>query len=102
MNTRSCAALAEWCGHERTLTRPNQRWCGRSCRQKAYRERIKLLLKAALPARAAARREMAMARARERLERFRAHMERCRVNGYSVSYRESESVVSETIAILRT
>jgi hypothetical protein len=27
------------CGHERELTRPKQRYCGRSCQQEAYRRR---------------------------------------------------------------
>src|SRR3989442_13032605 len=64
------------CGHSRILTRPNQRWCGQSCRKKNYRERMKLLLKAAQPARAFARLEMKMAIMRERTERFRTDLER--------------------------
>jgi hypothetical protein len=49
---------------------------------------------------------MAMARARERLERLDAYMGRCRVNyrkcGRSVPFdREIESAVSETLAMLR-
>jgi hypothetical protein len=60
MNAKICRVTA--CGHERILTRPNQRWCSQSCRQRAYRERIKLLLKATQPARAVARFEMKMAR----------------------------------------
>jgi hypothetical protein len=67
---------------------------------------MKLLLRAAHPARAIARRELAMARARERLERLNAYMERCRVNyrksGGGVPFdREIESAISETLAMLR-
>jgi hypothetical protein len=35
------------CGQERALSRPNRKWCGQSCRQKAYREGLKLRLQKA-------------------------------------------------------
>jgi hypothetical protein len=67
---------------------------------------MKLLLKAAQPARAVARFEMKMAIMRERTERFRndleRHMERCRVSGCSASFDErTKSFISETLASLR-
>lgn len=67
---------------------------------------MKRLLKAAHPARLIERRELAMARARERLERLNAYMERCRVNyrksGRGVPFDgEIESAINETLAMLR-
>jgi hypothetical protein len=98
--------VCEFCGNVRLLTRPNQHWCGQNCRQKAYRKRVASALRAALPARAAERREMKMARARERAERFRAdlerHMERCRVSGCSASFdQNTKSFIDEILAALR-
>ena len=63
-------------------------------------------MRAALPARAAQRLEMKMARARERPERFRTdfdrHMERCRASGSRERFdRETRAAVSETLALLR-
>lgn len=67
---------------------------------------MKLVLKAAQPARAIARREMAMARARERLERFgtdfERHMERRRVTGSHAPFdRETKSAINEVLALLK-
>src|SRR6202035_1361225 len=88
------------CGHRRTLTRPNQRWCGSSCRQKAYRQRIKRWREiAGQPAEAHARHEMAMARAREKLEQLSAYMERYRVSGVNVPFREIDSALSGVLAM---
>jgi hypothetical protein len=91
------------CGHERVLTRPNLRYCGKSCRQKAYRDRIKRRLEIAeRPAKADKRRELAMTKARVRLEQLRAYLERCRASGLPVPFnREIESAHSEILTLLR-
>jgi hypothetical protein len=67
---------------------------------------MKRLLRAAHPARLIERREMAMARARDRLEQFRTdldrHMERCRVSGCREPFdRETRTAISDTLTLLR-
>jgi hypothetical protein len=65
---------------------------------------MKRLLKAAHPARLIERRELAMARARDRLKQLLTeldrHMKRCQATNVSFD-RETRSAISETLAMLR-
>jgi hypothetical protein len=67
---------------------------------------MKRLLKAAFPARLIERRELATARARDRLKLLLTdldrQMKRCQATGSYVSFdRETRSAISETLAMLR-